>query len=648
MIGKTIGNLKIVSELGEGGMGIVYLAEHVHLGKRFAVKSLSHELTRVPQFKDRFYREAKNQSLLSHPNIVQVTDFFDEHGQFFLVMEFVDGPSLGKLIEERNQSKGKLSKAETFAILKDVLAGLGFAHRKGVIHRDIKPANIMIDPDGRAKIVDFGISVLAGDKRRTTTGAIGSPWYMSPEQITRPKEIDHRSDIYSLGITLFEMLTGTVPFDGETEFVIQNQHINSPPPDPSELNPEISAACRRIILRALEKKPEDRFQSCEEFLAAILACEGHSTSVRPGQKSDIFISYKREEQAEARKLADALEQEGWRVWWDPKLRAGERFDDAIEAALQESKCVIVLWSKRSVRSHYVKDEAAYALNRGKLVPVAIEEVKLPFRFEGIHTPQLNLGGNFEDSSEYRKFLADIVAILGPAPHHSGVKAEPKPPVEKAEGGKNEAEAKRPAEKEEVRKPVSAPSTSRRQTIGGFIVGTIILGAVLVVFFTGDFSKPKHPVQEPPAISESAPPAVVPETTSEVGQSAQTPQQEPVLNAEQKKQNKIDQLLDQAEKSFKASPSRLIYPPGDNAFYYYQKIRELDPEHPSIKAGIKRIIRKYLDLTNENIEQDRLDKAEEYLKQAASVAPDNEEVQQTQARLVEIRKGKQTEEQAKQE
>jgi len=270
----------------------------------------------------------------------------------------------------------------------------------------------MIDADGRAKIVDFGISVLAGDKRRTTTGAIGSPWYMSPEQITRPKEIDHRSDIYSLGITLFEMLTGTVPFDGETEFVIQNQHINSPPPDPSELNPEINAACRRIILRALEKKSEDRFQSCEKFLQAILACEAQPTSVRPGQKSDIFISYKREEQAEARKLADALEREGWRVWWDPKLRAGERFDDAIEAALQETKCVVVLWSKRSVKSPYVKDEAGYALNRGKLVPVAIEDVKLPFRFEGLQTPQLIDWDGSKDTPEFRRLIEDVSTIIG--------------------------------------------------------------------------------------------------------------------------------------------------------------------------------------------------------------------------------------------
>src|SRR5262249_50166989 len=128
--------------------------------------------------------------------------------------------------------------------------------------------------------------------------------------------------------------------------------------------------------------------------------------------SDIFVSYKREEQAQARKLADALEKEGWAVWWDPKLRAGERFDDVIETALKDSKCVVVMWSKRSVESRYVKDEATYALKRNKLVPVAIEEVELPFRFENLQTPRLVGWNGSQNSSEYRRLVSDITAIIG--------------------------------------------------------------------------------------------------------------------------------------------------------------------------------------------------------------------------------------------
>lgn len=269
MIGKTIGNLKIVSELGKGGMGVVYLAEHMKLDKKFAVKSLSPEFTRDPLFRERFYQEAKNQALLDHPNIVQATDFFEENGQYLLVMEYVEGKELSDLIK----GKGKLTEDEALLIIKDVLSGLGFAHRKGMIHRDMKPSNIMVGNDGRTRIMDFGIAILAGEKRLTSTGTgtIGTSWYMSPEQIRHPKDIDHRSDIYSLGIIMFEMLTGDVPFDGETEFNIQEQQVNKPAPDPCGKNPKISKELSRMILKAMEKNPDDRFQGCDEFLKVIKA-----------------------------------------------------------------------------------------------------------------------------------------------------------------------------------------------------------------------------------------------------------------------------------------------------------------------------------------------------------------------------------------
>lgn len=166
--------------------------------------------------------------------------------------------------------------------------------------------------------------------------------------------------------------------------------------------------------------------------------------------SDIFISYKREEQDKARKLANALERQEWTVWWDPKLRAGEHFDDVIEAALLEAKCVIVLWSKLSVTSRYVKDEATYALNRNKLAPVAIEDVKPPFRFEGIHTPQLIEWDGLEESSAYRKLLEDISVILGPSPALVKAEAEAKRLAEEEERRKIEVETKRQAEEERQR------------------------------------------------------------------------------------------------------------------------------------------------------------------------------------------------------
>src|SRR5262249_55250438 len=235
MIGRTLHNFRIISEIGEGGMGVVYLAEHRELPKRFAIKSLSSALSGDPRFRERFYREARNQALLDHPNIVQVTDFFEEYNQFFLVMEYVDGQDLSKLIKAR----GQLSQNEALSIFEDILKGVEFAHSKSIIHRDIKPSNVLIDKNGRARIMDFGIAILAGagEKRfNTTRGTVGSPCYMSPEQIIHPPDVDRRSDIYSLGIVLYEMLAGDVPFDGETDFNIENQQINSPAPDPRQKN----------------------------------------------------------------------------------------------------------------------------------------------------------------------------------------------------------------------------------------------------------------------------------------------------------------------------------------------------------------------------------------------------------------------------
>jgi len=268
MIGKTIRSFRIVSEIGKGGMGVVYLAEHVELPKRFAIKSLSKSLNSDPQFRSRFYEEAKRQAILDHPNIVQVTDFFEAEGQFFLVMEFVDGQDLGELI----RTKGKLPEHEALPIFQDILRGLAFAHSKGVIHRDVKPSNVLIDSQGRARIMDFGIAILAGagDQRVTATGVtVGSPCYMSPEQIQRPRQLDSRTDIYSLGIVLYEMLAGDVPFNGETDFIVQNQQIHAPAPNLHQKNPEISAELANIVLKAMAKDPAERFQTCAEFLQCI-------------------------------------------------------------------------------------------------------------------------------------------------------------------------------------------------------------------------------------------------------------------------------------------------------------------------------------------------------------------------------------------
>jgi ribosomal protein L37E len=267
MVGRTIGkNLRIVSELGQGGMGVVFLAEHVTLGKPFAVKCLGPELTGNPQFRDRFYREAQAQARLEHPNIVRVTDFFEEGSKFYLVMEYVDGQDLDEMIKR----KGRIPEKLALSIFKGILEGLNFAHGKGVIHRDLKPSNIIVDENGTAKIMDFGIAILSEELRLTGLAAtMGTAWYMSPEQINRPEAIDHRTDVYSLGIILYEMLTGMVPYVGKTDYAIKQQHLGSRIPDPREKNPEIPDRLSGMIRKALQKLPQDRFDGCWEFLETI-------------------------------------------------------------------------------------------------------------------------------------------------------------------------------------------------------------------------------------------------------------------------------------------------------------------------------------------------------------------------------------------
>jgi serine/threonine protein kinase len=276
-------------ELGRGGMGVVYLAEHMHIDKKFAVKGLSVKYTDDQNFRQllqRLYIEGKNQALLDHPNIVQITDLYDEQGQYFLVMEYVEGEDLGELIRR----KGILSEKEALTIIKGILSGLGFAHRKGMIHRDIKPSNVMVGNDGRVRIMDFGLSILAGEARLTIDGSETAltPWYASPEQITEPKKVDHRSDVYSLGIVFFEMLTGRVPFEGEP-YSVTHQQVTAPLPDPTGINPGVSKELSRIVLKCVAKNPDKRFQGCDEFLKTIIAYEKSKEPKKgPGWKPWLF------------------------------------------------------------------------------------------------------------------------------------------------------------------------------------------------------------------------------------------------------------------------------------------------------------------------------------------------------------------------
>ena len=263
-----IGQYSIEAPLGRGGMGVVYRGIHAHLGRPVAIKALAPELTQQPEFKDRFFSEAKTQARLQHPNIVGVYDLLEDGGEYFIVMELVTGEGLDDRLKALAGQRMDLQ--ETVGIFSQVLSALDYAHSEGVIHRDIKPSNVMITAGGRVKLTDFGIALLIGDKRLTASqSAIGTPTYMSPEQILRPRSVDHRTDLYSAAVVFYEMLAGRPPFDDDTEYGIKKLHVEALPPDISELHPGLPPGVVLALTTALSKNPDERFASAGLFLRAL-------------------------------------------------------------------------------------------------------------------------------------------------------------------------------------------------------------------------------------------------------------------------------------------------------------------------------------------------------------------------------------------
>jgi len=270
-----MGGYEVVAKIGEGGMGSVYRARQTSLGRTVALKVLSQSLVGDKTYLQRFFREARTAGNLNHPNIVQVFDFGKKGKHYFIAMEYV----AGRTVDDVLGKDGRLDEAEALRILADAAAGLQYAHRHGVVHRDIKPANILLSKDGRAKLADLGIAKHkeSGDQSLTKSGvAIGTPWYMSPEQAQHGKHADPRSDIYSLGATLYHMVTGLPPYDGETPYQIIIKHVTEPLPDPREHNPGLSDAVCGLIRKMMAKNPDERFQSAKEVLDVIARVRGQA------------------------------------------------------------------------------------------------------------------------------------------------------------------------------------------------------------------------------------------------------------------------------------------------------------------------------------------------------------------------------------
>jgi len=284
MIGKETGNYRILKELGKGGMGVVYKANQISLGRMVAMKVLPQHLTTNPSFIKRFKNEARAIAKLNHPNIVQIFDVGQDDGTHYYTMEFIEGPPLDEIIYR----DGTLPLDRAINIILQMAGALQYAHGQGIVHRDIKPSNIMIDKTGRIKVTDFGLALQQKTTRLTIDGGIvGTPEYMSPEQAVG-QTATAQSDIYSLGIVFYELLTGKVPFEADSPLMLLNKIRDSEPQWPCSINPDIPVGIEKIIRNMMSKKPQDRYQSCQELIQDIKRFKMGQPISAPAKRSPAF------------------------------------------------------------------------------------------------------------------------------------------------------------------------------------------------------------------------------------------------------------------------------------------------------------------------------------------------------------------------
>jgi eukaryotic-like serine/threonine-protein kinase len=269
-LGQRIADYEIVAYLGAGGMGRVYRVRNVISERAEAMKVLLADLQAEPELAARFVSEIRTLATLDHPNIAQLRTALQLENELVMIMEFVDGLTLQQLAQQ-----GALPADQIFRYVQQVLAALGYAHYHGVVHRDVKPANIMVTPEGVAKLTDFGIAKTKAKNQHTQPGlTMGSLHYMSPEQAMGSSAVDARSDLYSVGIMMYELLAGCLPFEDESAYVLLQSQLNEAPRPPIEVNPNLSVALNELILKSLDKDPAARFQSATSFGLAIEQATG--------------------------------------------------------------------------------------------------------------------------------------------------------------------------------------------------------------------------------------------------------------------------------------------------------------------------------------------------------------------------------------
>ncbi|GEM_PF-2068636 len=464
LLGTVVGDYKILKKIGAGGMGVVYEGIHVRLEQPVAIKDLSPDLASNEEMRARFIREAKIQARLNHPNVVNVHNLIEYKGRLLLVMEFVEGRTLDEIIQER----GALPYTEAVRITRQVLDALAFMHSKGVIHRDLKPGNIMITSDGHVKVTDFGIAKATTEQGHTRAGVrLGTLWYMSPEQI-RGKGVDARSDLYAMGVTLFQMVTGKLPFFGNSDYEIMKAHTETPPPDPKNIKKDIPKPLAVVILKFLEKDPAKRYQTAKEAARALDAwaqgAEKKPMPQKPPKPRKASISPKKKQLAIAASSLTGGKKVPTLVW-------------IIVGILLFGACVIIFtyWMMNRKQS-IIPVVKAPALERNAPVAAAVAPDE---------TPENKKNSGDEDATPVIEEIEKEAGITGEK------KKEPESPSSSA-GEKNGSESPQPkmVEKKPEKKE---PPPSQEISPGG---------SVVEMSPSGEIKKGKEEATEKPAKPKS--------------------------------------------------------------------------------------------------------------------------------------------------
>ena len=417
---EQIGKYPVKALLGRGGMGEIYKAAHPKLERDVAIKLIHTYKAADPRMIDRFQREARVVAALRHPGIIQVHDFDVEGDAFYMVMEFVPGETLGQRLDRLDELQQKMPLPEALRLFRLITEAVAYAHSQGVIHCDLKPGNVLLTQDDQPVLADFGISkIMSGERLTATNDVFGTPHYMSPEQ-SFGREINAQSDVYALGVMLFELTTGTLPFNGNSPMSIVFKHVNEQHPPARSIDPDLPEAIETIISKALAKDPELRYPSAQELLydidALLLSLDSHELSVAP---TKLFICYKRSNAPDntlATYLYESLTAEGHDVFIDQAIGPGESWLDEIDQAIKSCDFMIVLLSQASADSEMVKTEVSRAYEyrkqqeRPHILPVRVAyEGLLPYNIAAFLEPLQYV--IWHDETDNRRVADEILQAI---------------------------------------------------------------------------------------------------------------------------------------------------------------------------------------------------------------------------------------------